>query len=81
MKLFVNVEERWLEHNSAGNKSEPNILLITKNTPNCEVFYLKFQKMAEHAKFFEAFFIAKLKPSLNILEDSNMPTLFRNNVT
>ena len=32
-------------------------------------------------KNLEAFFIAKLKPLLNRQEDSNMPTLFRNNMT
>ena len=32
-------------------------------------------------KNLEAFFIAKLKPSLNRQEDSNMLTLFRNGVT
>ena len=30
------------------NQSQPNILLITKNTPFCGVFYLMLRKIVEH---------------------------------
>ena len=46
-----NVEERWLEHNSADNKSEPaKHVADKKDTPFCGVFYLLLQKMIEHVK-------------------------------
>ena len=32
------------------NRNQPNILLITKNTPFCGVFYLLLQNMVEHVK-------------------------------
>ena len=32
------------------NQNQLNILLITKNTPFCGVFYLLLQKMVEHVK-------------------------------
>ena len=77
-----NVEERWSEHNSAGNKSEP-----AKHLPDSEehsflwVILLSAPKNGRTRKNLEVLFIAKLKPSLNRQEDSNMLTLFRNNVT
>ena len=77
-----NVEERWSEHNSADNKSEPAKHLAS----NKEHFFLwnillDAPKDGRTRKNLEAFFIAKLKPSLNRQEDSNMLTLFRNDVT
>ena len=41
-KTIRNVEERCSEHNSSDiiNQNQLNILLITKNTPFCGVFYL-----------------------------------------
>ena len=77
-----NVEERWSEHNSADNKSEPAKHLAS----NKEHFFLwnillDAPKDGRTRKNLEAFFIAKLKPSLNRQEDSNMLTLFRNGVT
>ena len=57
-----------------------SILLITKNTLFCGVFYLLLQKIAEHIKTSARVFIAKLKPSLKKQADSHMLTLFRNGV-
>ena len=77
-----NVEERWSEHNSADNKSEP----ATHLADNEEYSFLwsillAAPKDGRTRKNLEVFFIAKLKPSLNRKEDSNMLTLFRNDVT
>ena len=71
-----NVEERWSEHNSADNKSEP-----AKHLADNEELLLDAPKDGRTRKNLEAFFIAKLKPSHNRQENSNMLTLFRNSVT
>ena len=76
------VEERWSEHNIVDNKSEP-----AKHLADNEEHYflwsilLAAPKDGRTRKNLEAFFIAKLKPSLNRQEDSNVLTLFRNGVT
>ena len=62
------------------NQNQLNILLITKHTFLCSIL-LAAPKDGRARKNFEAFFIAKLKPSLNRQEDSNMLNLFRNGVT
>ena len=75
------VEERWSEHNSADNKSEP-----AKHLANNEErsflwsILLAAPKDGRTRKNLETFFIARLKPSLNRQEDSNMLILFRNSV-
>ena len=77
-----NVEERWSEHNSADNKSEPaKHLADNKEHSFLWSILLDAPKDGRTRKNLEAFFIAKLKPSLNRQEDSNMLTLFRNGVT
>ena len=77
-----NVEERWLEHNSANNKSEPaNYLADNEEHSFLRSILLTAPKDGRTRKNFETFFSAKLKPSLNRQEDSNMLTLFRNGVT
>ena len=77
-----NVEERWSEHNSADNKSEPaKHLADNKEHSFLWSILLAAPKDGRTRKNLEAFFIAKLKPSLNRQEDSNMLTLFRNGVT
>ena len=77
-----NVEERWSEHNSADNKSEPAKHLANNKEHSflCSIL-LAAPKDGRTRKNLKAFFIAKLKPSLNRHEDSNMLTLFRNGVT
>ena len=62
------------------NQNQPNILLITKNTPFFGVFCLLLQNMVEHVET-QKFFIAKLKPSFNRHKDSNLLTIFRNGVS
>ena len=74
-KTIRNVEERWSEHNSAEDKSEPAKHFFLRS------ILLVAPKDGRTRKNLEAFFIAKLKPSLNRQEDSNMLTLFRNGVT
>ena len=77
-----NVEERWSEHNSADNKSEPaKHLADNKEHSFLWSILLAAPKDGRTRKNLEAFFIAKLKPSLNRQEESNMLTLFRNGVT
>ena len=77
-----NVEERWSEHNSADNKSEPaKHLANNKEHSFLWSILLAAPKDGRTRKNLKAFFIAKLKPSLNRQEDSNMLTLFRNGVT
>ena len=77
-----NVEERWSEQNSADNKSDPTKHLAD----NEEHFFLWIilivpSKDGRTRKNLGAFFIAKLKSSLNRQEDYNVLTLFRNSVT
>ena len=77
-----NVEERWSEHNSADNKSKPaKHLADNKEHSFLWSILLDAPKDGRTRKNLEAFFIVKLKPSLNRQEDSNMLTLFRNGVT
>ena len=77
-----NVEERQSEHNSAGNKSETaKHLADNENHSFLWNILLAAPKDGRTRKNLEAFFIAKLKPSLNRQEDSNMLNLFRNGVT
>ena len=77
-----NVEERWSEHNSADNKSEPAKHLADNEEHSFSwSILLDATKDGRTRQNVEAFFIAKLKPSLNRREDSNMLTLFRNGVT
>ena len=69
-------------HNSADNKSEPaKHLADNKEHSFLWSILLAAPKDGRTRKNLEAFFIAKLKPSLNRQEDSNMLTLFRNDVT
>ena len=79
---YDNVEERWSEHNSADDELE----LAKHLADNKEHFFLwsillAAPKDGRTRKNLEAFFIAKLKPSLNRQEESNMLTQFRNGVT
>ena len=77
-----NVEERWSEHNSADNKSEPaKHLADNKEHSFLWSILLAAPKDGRTRKTLDAFFIAKLKPFLNRQEDSNILTLFRNGVT
>ena len=81
-ETICNVEERWSEHNSADNKSEPAKLLAdNKEHSFLWSILLDAPEDGRTRENLEAFFIAKLKPSLNRQEDSNMLTLFRNGVT
>ena len=81
-ETICNVEERWSEHNSADNKSEPAKHLADNNEHSfLWSILLDAPKDGRTHKNLELFFIAKLKPSLNRQEDSNMLTLFRNGVT
>ena len=76
-----NVKERWSEHNYSDNKSEPaKHLADTKEHSFLWSVLLAAPKDDKTRKNVEAFFIAKLKPSLNRHEDSNMLTQFRNGV-
>ena len=77
-----NVEERWSEHNSADNKSEP-AKHLADNEEHLFLWsiLLAASKDSRTHKNLEAFFIAKLKQSLNRQEVSDMLTLFRNGVT
>ena len=75
-------ENNWSEHSSAENKSEPaKHLADNKEHSFLWSILLDAPKDGRTRKNLEAFFIAKLKPSLNRQEDSNMLTLFRNGVT
>ena len=77
-----NVEERWSEQNSVDNKSEAaKHLADNKEHSFSWSILLAAPKDGRTHKNLEAFFIAKLKPSLNRQQDSNMLTLFRNGVT
>ena len=77
-----NVEECWSEHNSADTKSEPaKHLGDNEEDPFLWSILLTAPKDGRTRKNLEAFFIAKLKPSLNRKENSNMITVFRNGVT
>ena len=77
-----NVEERWSEHNSADNKSEPaKHLADNKEDSFLWSILLAFPKDGKTRKNLEANLIAKLKPSLNRQEDCNILTLLRNGVT
>ena len=77
-----NVEERWSEQNSVDNKSEAaKHLADNKEHSFSWSILLAAPKDGRTHKNLEAFFIAKLKPSLNRQQDSNMLTLFRNSVT
>ena len=61
-----NVEERWSEHNSVDNKSEPaKHLADNKEHSFLRSILLDDSKDGRTRKNLEAFFIAKLKPSLN----------------
>ena len=76
-----NVEERWSEHHSADNKSEPaKHPADNKKHSFLWSILLAAPKDGRTRKNLEVFLIAKLKPSLNRQEDSNMITLFRNGV-
>ena len=75
-KAIRNVEERWSEHNSADNKSEPAKHLADNEEHSfLWSILLDAPKDGRTRKNLEAFFIAKLKPSVNRQEDSNMLTL------
>ena len=65
-KTIHNVEERWSEHNSGDNKSEP-AKHCTDNKEHSFLWsiLLAASKDGWTQKNLEAFFIAKLKPSLN----------------
>ena len=77
-----NVEERWSEHNSTDNTSEPAKHLADNEEHSfLWSILLAAPKDGRTRKNLEVFFIAKLKPSLNRQEDSNVLTLFRNGVT
>ena len=81
-KNIRNVEERCSEHNSPDNKSEPaKHIADNKEYSFLWSILLAALKDGRTSKNLETFFIAKLKPSLNRQEDSNMLTLFRNGVT
>ena len=77
-----NAEECWPEHNSADNKLEP-AKHIADNLEHSFLWsvLLAAPKDGRICKNLDAFFIAKLKPSLNRKEGSNMLTLLRNGVT
>ena len=75
------VEEHWSEHNSSDNKSErAKHLADTEEHSFLGSILPAAPKDDKTRKNLEVFFIAKLKPSLNRHEDSNMLTLFRNGV-
>ena len=77
-----NVEERWSEHNTAENKSEPAKHLADNEEHSfLWSILLDAPKDSRTRKNLEAFLIAKLKPSLNRQGGSNMLTLFRNGIT
>ena len=62
------------------NQNQLNILLININMFLRSILFTA-PKDRRTRKNFKTFFIAKLKPSLNRQDDSNMLTLFRNGVT
>ena len=65
-KTIRNVEERWLEHNSADNKSEPAKHLADNEEHSFLLsILLAAPKDGRTRKNLEALFIAKIKPSLN----------------
>ena len=71
-----------INHNPADNKSEPaKHLADNKEHSFLWSILLAAPKDGRTRKNLEAFFIAKLKPSLKRQEESNMLTLFRNGVT
>ena len=81
-ETIPNVKERCLEHNSSDNKSEPPKHLADNEEHSfLWSISLAAPKDAITHKNLEAFFMSKLKPSLNRQKDSNMLTLFRNGVT
>ena len=68
-----NIEELWSKHNSADNKSEPDKQLAdNKEHSFLWSILLAAPKDGKTCKNLEAFFIAKLKLSLNRQEDYNM---------
>ena len=76
-----NVEERWSEHKSADNKSEPAKHLADNEEHSfLWSILLAAPKYVRTRKNLEAFSVAKFKPSPKRREDSNMLTLFRNGV-
>ena len=77
-ETILNVEERWSKHNSADNKSEPAKYLADNEEHSCLWSILLAAPKDGRTRKKLAFFIAKLKPSLNRQEDSNMLNLFRN---
>lgn len=77
-----NVRERWSEHDNIKNKSEPAKHLYENAGHNFTwSILLSASKNARTRKNLEAFYIAKLKPSLNEQVESNVLNLFRNGVT
>ena len=77
-----NVEERWSEHSSADNKSEPAKHLARHEEHSfLWSILLVAPKDRRTRRNLEEFFIMKLEPSLNRQEDSNMLILLRNGVT
>ena len=81
-KNIRNVEERCSEHNSPDNKSEPaKHIADNKEYSFLWSILLAALKDGRTRKNLGAFFIDKLKPSLNRQENSNMLALVRNGVT
>ena len=81
-KTIRNVEEGWSQHNCSDDKSEPaKHIADNKEYSFLWSILLAALKDGRTRKNLETFFIAKLKPSLNRQEDSNMLTLFRNGET
>ena len=74
-----NVDECFSEHNSVGNKSEH--LADNEEHSFLGSILLTAPKDGGTRKNFEAFFIAKVTPSVNRQEDSKMLTIFRSDVT
>ena len=86
-KIYVgetvrNMQIRWDEHNNINKKTEPSkhLFLNVRHSFNRSV--LSFvHKNTRTRKNLEAFFIAKMKRSLNEQAELNVLNLFRNGFT
>ena len=78
-----NVEVHWAEHNNINKKPEPSkhLHLNAGHSFNWSGALLSAPKNTRTRKNSEAFFIAKMKASLNEQVESNALNLFCNGVT
>ena len=75
-------DERWSEHNTPSNKSEPAKHLLCNPNHQFEWKVLtSAPKNKLHRRILESYFIATLKPSLNDQLDHRELLLFRNGIT